>query len=68
MIDKLESLIIQFNDISKKMSDPDIVSDVKQYSSLAKEHKRLSPIIPDVNNYIKKFYHLSRRRRNIKRK
>ena len=58
MIDKLESLIVQFNDISKKMSDPDIVSDVQQYSSLAKEHKRLSPIIPDVNNYIKKFYHL----------
>ena len=50
MIDKLESLIIQFNDLSKKMSDPDIISDVKQYSSLAKEHKRLFPIVPDVNN------------------
>ena len=58
MIDKLQSLIKQFNDLSKKMSEPDIVSDIKLYSSLAKEHKRLSPIIPNVNDYIKKFNHL----------
>ncbi len=58
MIDKLQSLIKQFNDLSDKMSNPDIVSDIKLYSSLAKEHKRLSPIIPNVNDYIKKFNHL----------
>ncbi len=58
MIDKLQSLIKQFNDLSKKMSDPDIVADIKVYSSLAKEHKRLSPIIPNINDYIKKFNHL----------
>ena len=58
MIDKLKSLIKQFNDLSEKMSNPDIVSDIKQYSSLAKEHKRLSPIIPNVNDYIKKFNHI----------
>ena len=58
MIDKLQSLIKKFNDLSKKMSEPDIVSDIKLYSSLAKEHKRLSPIIPNVNDYIKKFNHL----------
>tara|TARA_B100001113_G_C21061571_1_gene601423 strand:+ start:246 stop:1313 length:1068 start_codon:yes stop_codon:yes gene_type:complete len=58
MIDKLKSLIKQFNDLSEKMSNPDIISDIKQYSSLAKEHKRLSPIIPNVNDYIKKFNHI----------
>ena len=58
MIDKLKSLIKQFNDLSEKMSNPDIVSDIKQYSSLAKEHKRLSPIIPNVHDYIKKFNHI----------
>ena len=58
MIDKLQRLIKQFNDLSKKMSAPDIVSDIKLYSKLAKEHKRLSPIIPNVNDYIKKYNHL----------
>ena len=58
MIDKLQSLVKQFNDLSEKMSAPDVVSDIKLYSSLAKEHKRLSPVIPNVNNYIKKFNHL----------
>mgnify|MGYP001157161133 FL=1 len=58
MIDKLQRLIKQFSDLSKKMSDPDIVSDIKLYSKLAKEHKRLSPIIPNVNDYIKKYNHL----------
>ena len=58
MIDKLKSLIKQFNDLSEKMSNPDIISDIKKYSSLAKEHKRLSPIIPNVNDYIKKFNHI----------
>ena len=58
MIDKLQSLIKQFNDLSKKMSNPDIILDIKLYSNLAKEHKRLSPIIPNINDYIKKFNHL----------
>jgi len=58
MIDKLQSLIKQFNDLSEKMSDSDIVSDIKLYSSLAKEHKKLSPVIPNINDYIKKFNHL----------
>lgn len=58
MIDKLKNLISQFDDLSVKMSNPEIVADIKQYSSLAKEHKRLSPVIPDINDYIKKFQHL----------
>ena len=58
MIDKLKNLINQFDDLSVKMSNPEIIADIKQYSSLAKEHKRLSPVIPDINDYIKKFQHL----------
>tara|TARA_B100001175_G_scaffold195753_1_gene166094 strand:+ start:108 stop:1175 length:1068 start_codon:yes stop_codon:yes gene_type:complete len=58
MINRLKSLINQFNDLSNKMSDPQVVSDIKQYSSLAKEHKKLSPVIPDITDYIKKFNHL----------
>ena len=35
MIDKLQSLVKQFNDLSEKMSAPDVVSDINLYSSLA---------------------------------
>ena len=58
MIDKLQSLVKQFNNLSDKMSEPDVVSDIKLYSSLAREHKRLSPVIPNINDYNKKFNHL----------
>tara|TARA_Y100000590_G_scaffold444840_1_gene576129 strand:+ start:271 stop:1338 length:1068 start_codon:yes stop_codon:yes gene_type:complete len=52
MIDKLKQILSDYNQLSLKMSDPDIVSNIQEYTKLAKEHRRLSEIIPEVKNYI----------------
>ena len=52
MVDKLTKLIVHFNNLSEQMSDPEIISNVRKYTELAKEHRRLSPIISKANLYI----------------
>ena len=58
MIDKLNQLISEYRDITNQMSQPDIISDIKAYSSLAKEHRRLDAIIPKAKAYIQQFNQL----------
>ena len=58
MIDKLESLIRKYNDLSDSLSDSTIISQPKKYAKLAKEHKSLSPIINKAEIYIKKHQQL----------
>ena len=38
MRDKLEKLILAYQELEKKLSDPSVVSDQKEYARLAKEH------------------------------
>lgn len=45
MIDKLESIQNHFYSIEEKLSDPEIVSDMKAYSKLNKEYKSLQVIV-----------------------
>ena len=45
MIDKLESIYNHFLTVEEKLSDPSIVSDMKQYSKLNKEYKSLQVIV-----------------------
>jgi len=52
MINQLEEIITNYKQISDDMSKPDIVNDIKKYSDLAKEHRRLSPIIELAEHYI----------------
>ena len=52
MIEKLYQLKKTYKLLSEKMSNPDIVIDVKQYTQLAKEHTQLSPTIDVANTYI----------------
>ena len=51
MIEKLYQLQDTFNKISEKMSDPDIVQDIPQYTELAREHTQLLPTIEIANQY-----------------
>ena len=58
MIDRLNQLIEEYQMISEKMSDPDIVANIKEYSGLAKKHRTIDPIIPKAKLYIKNFEQL----------
>ncbi|MBT8190547.1 MAG: peptide chain release factor 1 [Saprospiraceae bacterium] len=51
MIDKLESIYNHFLSVEEKLSDPEIVSDMKKYSSLNKEYKQLQVIVSVFNEY-----------------
>ncbi len=58
MVNRLNQLIKEYNILSQKMSNPDIISDIKTYSQLAREHRRIDNIIPKAKQYIKQFNHL----------
>ena len=45
MIDKLLKLVERYDILSEKMSNPDIISDMDQYTALAKEHRQLLSLI-----------------------
>ena len=53
MIKKLENLVFDYNNLSLKMSDPEIIANIKEYTKLAKEHRRFNTIIPQAQEYIK---------------
>jgi len=51
MLDKLEAIKNRFDEVSKLIVDPNIISDMKQYIQLNKEYKDLQPIIEAFQNY-----------------
>ena len=38
MIEKLENLVQGFNNLLLKMSEPEVISNIPEYTKLAKEH------------------------------
>ncbi|MAQ43514.1 MAG: peptide chain release factor 1 [Candidatus Marinimicrobia bacterium] len=58
MIDKLQSIINQYNELSDSLSDPVIISDSKKFAKIAKEHNSLSPIVEKSTVYIDKINQL----------
>lgn len=51
MIEKIKEIKDHYNDLSAKLSDPAVISDMKAYKDLMREHKRLTPIIDKFNEY-----------------
>ena len=51
MIDKLEAIKVRFDEVSKLIVDPDVISDMKKYIKLNKEYKDLDIIVSVYNNY-----------------
>lgn len=52
MRDKLEKLIKAYEELEKKMVDPAIASDPKEYARIAKEHASQTPLVTKANEYI----------------
>ena len=55
MIDRLKKILSNYDDLAKQMSDPDVIADIKKYTSLAKEHRYLGNIAPKAQEYINLF-------------
>lgn len=53
MFEKLLALEKKYEEINEKLTDPAVISDNKQYASLMKEYKNLTPIIEKFREYKK---------------
>ena len=51
MIDKLEAIKKRFEEVSKQIIDPDVISDMKRYIKLNKEYKDLEIIVNAYSKY-----------------
>ena len=51
MIDKLEAIKQRFDEVSELLIQPDVISDMKRYSSLNKEYKDLEKIVIEYRKY-----------------
>ncbi len=52
MIDKIQNLIDKHENLSKEMSNPDIISNMNKYAEIAKEHKSLEEVVSKGREYI----------------
>ncbi len=53
MIEKLESIKNRFYSIEERLSDPEVVKDMKMFSKLNKEYKSLQVIVDAYSKYVK---------------
>jgi peptide chain release factor 1 len=51
MFEKLEATEQKYEDISEKLTNPNIISDTKQYAALMKEYKSLTPLVEKFREY-----------------
>ena len=52
MRDKLEKIIKAFDELEERMVDPDVVSNQKEYTRIAKEHARQAPLAAKAKEYV----------------
>ena len=52
MRDKLEKIIVAYSELEKKLSDPSVVADQKEYMRLAKEHAHQAELVAKAKEYI----------------
>ena len=51
MIDRLEAILKRYNEITKDLSNPDVISDIKKMTELSREHTRLEEIVNVYSKY-----------------
>lgn len=51
ILSKLEGVKARFEEVSRLISDPEIIADMKRYVKLNKEYKDLEPVIQSYNQY-----------------
>ena len=51
MIEKLQEIEERFDEVGRMLTDPEVVSDVKQLANLSKEYKELSKLVEVYKQY-----------------
>ena len=52
MIDKLQNIILHFEELEQQMIDPALINNQNKYKEITREHRRLAPVIDKSKNYI----------------
>ena len=52
MRDKLEKLIAAYEELEKKLADPSVASDIKEYTRLNKEYAHQTPLVAAAREYL----------------
>ena len=53
MFENLAGVEGRYLELEQQLADPEVVSDIKQYTSLLKEHKNMTPIVETYRVYKK---------------
>ncbi len=53
MFEKLKALSEKYDRINEQLTDPEVTGDLRQYKSLMKEYKSITPIIEKYREYLK---------------
>lgn len=51
ILEKLEGIRLRFEELAQKITDPDIIADMKQYVKFNKEYKDLEPVVEAARRY-----------------
>ena len=51
MIDRLETILERYNDITNELSKPDVINDIKKMTELSKEQTRLEDVVNVYSRY-----------------
>lgn len=51
ILEKLESVKIRFEEVSQKITDPEVISDMKTYVKLNKEYRDIEPLVKTYEDY-----------------
>ena len=52
MLNKLRDVEIRYREIEKQIENPEVISDMAQYSALMREYKQLTPVIEKYREYL----------------
>ena len=52
MIDKLKEITAHYESMEAQMADGVLISDQASYTAVAKEHRRLAPIVEKAREYV----------------
>ena len=58
MIDKLKIVIARYDELSKLMSQPDSMSNIKAFTKMAQEHRAMEDLVKNSQKYVKDYEQL----------
>ena len=51
-VNKLESIKAKFDELTKQISDPEVIADNKEWTKLVKEHSTIQPVVDAYLRYV----------------